>query len=133
MGDESVTIRKIYAVWIYVKSIEESRRFYEKVVGLKLKFQEGNWVEFDLGETSFGLLERNKSEKVEPQKTRIMLQTNDIEAMEKRFKENGVKTIGEVKNESYGKLLTFEDPNGHWLELFEPILERTVQTEGRHN
>ena len=31
----------------------------------------------------------------------------------------GVKLIGGVREESYGKLLTFEDPDGHWLEFFE--------------
>jgi len=31
----------------------------------------------------------------------------------------GVKLIGGVREESYGKLLTFEDLDGHWLEFFE--------------
>lgn len=117
-------IKKVYAVWVYVRDLNESRRFYEEVIGLKFKLQEDDWIEFDLGDTSFGLLQRNKDEKLEPQKTRIMFQTGDIEAMQKHLEENGVKTIGEIKNESYGKLLTFEDPNGHWLELFEPKLRR---------
>ena len=30
-----------------------------------------------------------------------------------------VKLIGGVREESYGKLLTFEDLDGHWLEFFE--------------
>jgi len=31
----------------------------------------------------------------------------------------GVKLIGDIREEPYGKLLTFEDPDGHWLEFFE--------------
>lgn len=82
-------------------------------MGLKFKFQEGDWIEFDLGETSFGLLRWNKNEKLEPHKTRIMFQVDNIGIMRKKFKENGVKMIGGIRNESYGKLMTFKDPNGH--------------------
>ncbi len=111
-------IKKIYAVWVYVKNLEESRRFYE-AIGLTFKFQEGEWIEFDLGGTSFALLKRNEQEKLQPQKMHIMFETNDIVATEKRLKEKRVKLIGTIRNESYGELLTFEDPNGHWLEFFE--------------
>jgi len=114
-------IKKIYAVWVYVKELKESRRFYEEVLGLKFKFQEGNWVEFDLGETVFAILERSKDKGLlKPQKTRIMFQVENIEEFKKRLESYRIKLIGDIRKEDYGKLLTFEDPNGHWLELFEP-------------
>jgi len=28
------------------------------------------------------------------------------------------------REETYEKLITFEDPNGHWLELFEPAKKK---------
>ena len=72
-------IEKIYAVWVYVKNMEESRNFYEKVLGLKFKFQQENWLEFDLGNTSFALLKKSKEEdEVKPQKTRIMFQVDNL-------------------------------------------------------
>lgn len=48
-----------------------------------------------------------------------MFQTDDIELSKILFINNGIKLIGDIRNESYGKLLTFEDPDGHWLELYE--------------
>ena len=52
-------IRKIYACWVYVSDMEQSVRFYQDI-GFTVKFVEddGVWVEFDLGETSFALLQR---------------------------------------------------------------------------
>ena len=114
-------ITSIYAVWVYVRDVQKSRMFYEKVLGLKVKLINGSWIEYDLGATSFAILERSKEKgPVKPQKAMIMLQVDDIEEMKKLLLAHQVKLIGDIRSEEYGKLLTFEDPDGHWLELFEP-------------
>ena len=117
---KSKNIKKIYACWIYVSDLEKSIRFYQDI-GFELKFIDGNaWAEFDLGETAFALLQR-PAEKgtVQPAKTRIMFEVNDIEKMRRHLVSLGVNLIGGVREETYGKLLTFEDLDGHWLEFFE--------------
>lgn len=114
-------IRKIYACWVYVSDMEQSVRFYQDI-GFTVKFVEddGAWVEFDLGETSFALLQRPEEKgKVQPRKTRIMFEVAHIETMRKHLISLGVRLIGGIRKEPYGKLLTFEDPDGHWLEFFE--------------
>lgn len=118
---KSGKINKIYACWIYVSNLEKSIRFYHDI-GFELKFieEDGAWAEFDMGETAFALLQR-PAEKgaVKPAKTRIMFEVNDIEKMRRHLVSLGVNLIGGVREESYGKLLTFEDLDGHWLEFFE--------------
>ena len=114
-------VKKIYACWIYVSDLKKSLRFYQNI-GFNLKFieKDGAWAEFGLGETSFALLQRPAEKgKVQPAKTRIMFEVDDIEKMRKHLASLGVKLIGDIREEPYGKLLTFEDPNGHWLEFFE--------------
>ena len=114
-------IQKIYAIWVYVNDIAESRTFYEHVLGLRFKLQDGDWIEFDLGGTSFAILKREPGKSpLKPQKMRTMFQVKDIEKMKLTLLKHKVKLIGDIRKEKYGKLLTFEDPNGHWLELFEP-------------
>ena len=118
---KSGKINKIYACWIYVSDTKKSIRFYQDI-GFELKFieEDGAWAEFDLGETSFALLQR-PAEKgaVQSAKTRIMFEVNDIEKMRRHLVSLGVNLIGDVREETYGKLLTFEDLDGHWLEFFE--------------
>lgn len=48
-----------------------------------------------------------------------MFETDNIELVYEELKNRGVKTIGEIRTEPYGKLLTFEDPDGHWLEFYQ--------------
>lgn len=113
-------MKKIYAVWVYVSDLNKSLDFYQNKIRLKFKFCNEGWVEFDLGETSFAILQRPiEKDKVVPQKTRIMFETEDINLFYKTGMKDGIKFIGNIRNESYGKLLTFEDPDGHWLEVFQ--------------
>ena len=115
-------IKRIYAVWTYVNDLQVSRNFYENILGLKFKLRDGEWIEYSVGETSFAILQRQTNQgPLKPQKMRTMFQVDDIERMKARLIENNVKLIGHIRKEKYGKLLTFEDPNGHWLELFEPV------------
>lgn len=113
-------ITKIYAVWVYVSDLQRSKDFYIQQMGFRMKFQQEDWIEFDLGETSFAILRRPLSKgAVKPQKNRIMFETNNIENFYKRAMECKIKLITSIREESYGKLFTIEDPDGHWIEIFE--------------
>ena len=107
--------RKIYACWIYVSDLQKSKQFYQDM-GFEVKLTNGDWIEFNFGETSFAILQRaaHKGDVI-ASKTRIMFETDDIELVYEELKNKGVKTIGEIKTEPYGKLLTFEDPDRHCL------------------
>jgi predicted enzyme related to lactoylglutathione lyase len=113
-------VQKIYAVWTYVKDAEKSRSFYERVLGVQPRFQDGGWIEFDTGETTFAILERPKEKgALIPQKTRVMFQVGDIAAKENELKTQGIKIVNKM-DEAYGVILTFEDHDGNWLEFYEP-------------
>lgn len=113
--------RKIYACWIYVSDLQKSKQVYQDM-GFEVKLIDGDWIEFDLGETSFAILQRpaHKGDVI-TSKTRIMFETDDIELVYEELKNKEVKTNGEIRTESYGKLLTFEDPGGHRLEFYQRL------------
>ncbi len=114
-----IKAKKIYACWIYVSDLQKSKDFYRNI-GFEIKLIDGDWVEFDLGETSFAILKRPQSKgRVIPQKTRIMFETDNIEHLYNELRSKNIKIIGEIREEPYGKLFTFEDPDGHWLEFFQ--------------
>ena len=94
-------IKRIYACWIYVSDLQRSQEFYRNI-GFDIKVVDGDWIEFALGETSFAILKRP-----------------DIELARDELKSKNVKIIGNIREEPYGKLLTFEDPDGHWLEFYQ--------------
>ena len=104
--------RKIYACWIYVSDLQKSKQFYQDI-GFEVKLTDGDWIEFNFGETSFAILQRpaHKGDVI-ASKTRIMFETDDIELVYEELKNKGVKTIGEIRTEPYGKLLTLKTPTG---------------------
>ncbi|MDO5104530.1 VOC family protein [Capnocytophaga sp.] len=112
-------IKKIYACWAYVSDLEASKNFFESL-GFVSKFRQDDWIEFDLGATSFAILKRPPEKgNVVPQKTRIMFEVEDIKRMFSTLVANNVRIIGDIRDEHYGKLLTFEDLDGNWFEFFE--------------
>ncbi len=105
--------------------------FYQNKIGLKLKFRNDGWVEFDLGTTSFALLTRpEEKRKVVPVKTRIMFETENIQAFYTRALALGIVCIGGIREEEYGSLLTLEDPDGHWLEIYQDKPNRRSRASG---
>lgn len=114
------SVQKIYAIWTYVSDVNASRDFYKRVLGVKPRFQDNGWIEFDTGETAFAILQRPKEKgDVKPEKTRIMFQVADVVEKENELKALGVKIINKM-DEPYGIIVTFEDPDGNWLEFYEP-------------
>lgn len=112
---------KIYACWVYVSDLQKSKLFYQSI-GFQVKLTDGDWIEFNLGETSFAILRRPPYKgAVRASKTRIMFETDDIELVYAELKDKGVRTVGGIRTEPYGKLLTFEDPDGHWLEFYQRL------------
>ena len=95
--------RKIYACWIYVSDLQRSKQFYQDI-GFEIKLRDRDWIEFNFGETSFAILQRpaHKGDVV-ASKTRIMFEIDDIELIYEELKNKGVKTIGEIRTEPYGK------------------------------
>ena len=104
-----------------MSDLQRSKQFYQDI-GFEIKLIDRDWIEFNFGETSFAILQRpaHKGDVV-ASKTRIMFETNNIELVYKELKEKKVKMIGEIRTEPYGKLLTFEDPDGHWLEIYQGL------------
>lgn len=113
-------VQKIYAVWVYVNDAGKSRAFYEQVLGVKPRFQDNGWIEFNTGETTFAILERPKEKgRLKPAKTRIMFQVADVRKKEKELQKQGVKIVNKM-DEPYGIIVTFQDLDGNWLEFYEP-------------
>lgn len=112
-------IKRIYAYWIYVSDLQRSKKI-DRNIGFEIKAIDGDWIWFALGETSFAILKRPESKgEVVESKTRIMFEVEDIELVRDELRSKNVKIIGNIREEPYGKLLTFEDLDGHWLEFYQ--------------
>ena len=111
-------IQGIASVVFRVSDINRSCDFYEKSLGLKIAYREGNWVEVDLGQVHLGL---NQTEPAGGGRNPyVSLLVDDLNATVATLKERGVEFVGEIVTESYGRVITVKDPDGNQFELFEP-------------
>lgn len=117
-------IQKIAVVFVYVNDMRRARSFWEKKVGLKVRFSDKDWVEYDLGGTNFAIhLKDPKVKKVRPVKTTINFQVGSIAKAYQKLSKNGVTFTHPPHEEPFGWLAYFKDADGHEYALFQPRFE----------
>lgn len=113
-------------VWLYVKDIEESISFYQKVLGLELAGRFPHGALFRAGEILIGLHSEEADRKSKPGGTLIVLQTSDIGRSYEVLKKRGVGFLTDhVQTEQFGSVADFHDPDGYLLEIWQPPRRQT--------
>ncbi len=116
--------QKIAFIHYCTQNLERSLEFYRDVLGLKLLVQNEEWVEFEVGGQRLALRLVDsmpaKPEGAHPNGAMIWLEARPIEKSIAFLKENNINTIKELECYSYGKTVTFEDPDGNLIGLYEP-------------
>jgi catechol 2,3-dioxygenase-like lactoylglutathione lyase family enzyme len=126
------------AIWLRCKDIDESRRFYGKVLGFRVIDHEngsgplnGNaGVHFDLGtvrltllpqEETVGKYGKNGTAKIATSDQLVFVVENSIDAVQTDLLKRGVKMKSKRIVESHmGKTAWFTDPDGHTIYLWQP-------------
>ncbi len=78
---KSMRITEIAFTGLPVTDMKRARDFYEKSLGLKptLEAAEGLWVEYDLGDSTFGIAGYDKTWKPSGDGTRLALEVEDFD------------------------------------------------------
>jgi glyoxylase I family protein len=118
------------AVWLYCKNMNESKRFYQDVVGLKLIDEndgEHPSVHFDLGNIRLSLLpkanmkDRKNDPKLATSDHLLFLVESSIEAVQADLVKRGAKMRSKkIIEDSFGKTSSFNDPDGHLIYIWQP-------------
>jgi glyoxylase I family protein len=137
------------AIWLRCKDVEESKRFYSRVLGLKI-IPEASPVEksdgkknghttahFDLGTVRLSLIPREENGKnggqVNPtqgSQQLVFVVENSIEAVQADLVKRGVKMKSKkVMEGEIGKTTWFTDPDGHPIYLWQPPKRETKNFE----
>jgi lactoylglutathione lyase len=106
-------------VWLYVRDLSRAIHFYRDVLGLHLAAEWSEGASFDVGNLTLGvhLEEGTISRGNSPV---ITLNANEpIETIHANLQGRKVTSLGHVARESYGKVLSLSDPDGHALLIHE--------------
>lgn len=111
-------IGKLALFMVVVKDMERSVAFYRDVLGLKLLFQTPGWSSLDAGNVQVGLHSESEHLKVHPtESAQLGFYVDDIHQAVARLKSSGVHVLMPPKQEEFGWLSVFTDPDGYHIQL----------------
>jgi catechol 2,3-dioxygenase-like lactoylglutathione lyase family enzyme len=108
--------RGIGAITLFVDDLEMTKKFYQRVFGLPLMFEDGDSAVFKFGTTLVNLLKTSAAgELIEPAK---VADREDVDATCALLIARGVKLLNGPMDRPWGvRTASFSDPAGHTWEI----------------
>ena len=119
-GIAAISMVKEMAFFAYsVKDVPKARAFYEGVLGLRPGgLVSDHWVEFDVGNTTFGVGNGEPLGYVPGKSTGAVFEVDDINAVRERLKESGSEVSEVHDNPSCLSCFT-NDPEGNRFAIHQ--------------
>jgi flavin reductase (DIM6/NTAB) family NADH-FMN oxidoreductase RutF/catechol 2,3-dioxygenase-like lactoylglutathione lyase family enzyme len=107
-----------------VADLTRAIAFYRDVVGLRLKFQDGDkWAAFDFLGTTLALEHRNRDDET-ARRIRVGLKVSqDLETVVDKLRCSGA-SIGPIRSGAHEHTTTLTDPDGNQTMLYSPLARR---------
>ena len=115
---------KIGAVILLVDDLKKSINFYRDVLGLQIKQETEDWVEFSKGTATVLALHPSKKQHSKKQKKTagmlIGFNVSDLHEYCATLEHNKVKFYKKETEETFGRHAIIEDPDSNLISLVEP-------------
>ncbi len=117
-------IEKMHMVILMQSDLTAAIEFY-KQLGVNLIFHiKGKWAEMKLGEVKIGLCPTDHM--MDGHRTGIVLQVADVQEVYDEHKDR-ISFLTEPKEAVHGIMVSFKDPGGNILDLYQPTPEKVVE------
>lgn len=114
-----MTIKRIQNSYYVARNMNETAAFYRDALGLTLKFQDGErWAQFDAGGANFSLSSADEAP-MDAAGGVVVFEVTGLEAVADKITASGGEVLGRRDMGSHGRTLTFRDPSGNLVQLFE--------------
>lgn len=101
-----------------VQNMRRADRFYSELLGLKLKFSDGDrWHQYELGGRNFALAGAEEAH-ADMRGAALVFEVTDLAASEARVVELGGKILVVRDMGKHGKTVILSDPDGNVLHLW---------------
>ncbi|MGB8934540.1 MAG: VOC family protein [Candidatus Nitrosopolaris sp.] len=113
--------KKIGAIILLVRDIKQSSEFYRDVLGMQLKHDSDDWVEFSKGTNTVLALHPARKTPNTQKRTGMLVGFNvtDLDDVCRELENKKVKFYKKQTEETFGKHAIIEDPDGHLISLVE--------------
>ena len=108
-------------VGVVCDDLEDQRRFYEDVLGMRVVGEGEDWIHFDLGTgPEFELVRRSTEPQYDGVRYQVGFAVDDIEATRRELVGRGVTPISDILGtRGLGRWAYFKDPEGNVFEIKE--------------
>lgn len=110
---------KIQNVYQVTKDMGRSLGFYRDLLGMKMKFQDGDkWAQLDAQGARFALSSPEEAGAAAASSTVIVFETDDLAAARQALEAAGAPILATRDMGSHGSTLTSRDPDGNVIQFF---------------
>ncbi|MCX5922449.1 MAG: hypothetical protein NTX86_03920 [Candidatus Dependentiae bacterium] len=121
-------VKKVGMIILMEQDLAKAVEFYQGL-GFRLKFHlKEKWAEFELGDVKLGLCPT--SEDLGLIRTGIVLEVEDLKGMYLARKDD-IHFFGEPQEAVHGIMVSFKDPSGNVLDLYQPTPEKVKDLVGQ--
>jgi predicted enzyme related to lactoylglutathione lyase len=114
-------LQGVAVVWMPVEDIERAKGFYRDTLGLSIKNEDGLWAEMDANGLTIGLNGREPGGTGAEGGPVVTFQPEgSLEETMGTLKEQGVEFPAEISDHDWGRVATFKDSEGNYIQLYEP-------------
>lgn len=109
-------------VWMPVQDTDRAVDFYQNTLGLSFVKRDGDWAEFEADGLRIGLNGR-ESQGAGASQGGPVLTFRPEEGLESAMQDlqgRGVEFPAGISEHDWGRVATFEDPDGNDLQIYEP-------------
>lgn len=113
-----MAIRKIQSVYTIVRDMDKAQRFYERALGLTLKFRdESKWSQFDVGGSNFALSSTNEAAPGASASV-VVFEADSVVGLRESVEAAGGRFVSERDMGAHGRVLVFLDAESQIFQVF---------------
>ncbi len=112
---------KLATIWLYSNDTEKAAAFYRDILQMK-QIEHGETNSFDGGGLRLSIhpLPESRKDLPDGECFLVFYVKKGIEKKHEELKKRGVRFIGGIEDNPYGKTAGFKDPDGHEIYLWQP-------------
>jgi predicted enzyme related to lactoylglutathione lyase len=113
-----LTDARLATVFLWVRDFKRMRAFYHETLGLPIDYENPHFADFRAGGCLIALhSEREPHARSDSWHMEFLVR--DIDAVVTELSRRGVD-VASIRSESFGRITTFQDPEGNEIGLEEP-------------
>jgi predicted enzyme related to lactoylglutathione lyase len=114
-----MAVRKLQNAYYVTRDMDRAVAFYRDALGLELSFQDGaRWAQLKAGDVNFSLAAPEEAAAGATGAV-VIFEVDDLDASAAALEAGGGAVLDQRDMGSHGRALTFRDPDGNLVQLFE--------------